>query len=39
MEFFSSISVMSYINDTLDDTDRLYYTQCFDNVVHCYKEK
>ena len=29
MEFFSSISVMSYINDTLDDTDRLYYTQWF----------
>ena len=29
MEFFSSISVMSYVNDTLDDTDRLYYTQWF----------
>ena len=29
MEFFSSISVISYVNDTLDDTDRLYYTQWF----------
>lgn len=23
MEFFSSISVISYINDTLDDTDKI----------------
>ena len=38
MEFFSSISVMSYVNDTPYDTDRLYYTHCFDNVAHVIRE-